>query len=68
MTQSQINKLAMFQACNQYLIENQPVWDAIPVVHSYRHKLSAIQLAIKETALEQDAAQVHISKSQMSRP
>jgi hypothetical protein len=63
MTQEQINRLEMFEACNRFLDEQLAVWNAVPIISRYKTQLTELIAAIKEEALRQDAAQVFISSS-----
>lgn len=63
MKQSQINRSAMYSATNSYLDTHSAVWNAIPVVNTYKSKLVEIMSNIKSKALDQEAAQVFVGAS-----
>lgn len=63
MNQRQINRLEMFKATDDYLNSQSSVWTPIPIIGTYKTKLTEIIDTIKSTAQDQDAAQVFISSS-----
>ncbi|WP_420578493.1 hypothetical protein [Ekhidna sp.] len=63
MRQSQINRLEMMQDTNTYLDANTAIWSAIPILTTYKSELSQIIDDIRQSAQDQEAAQVFISKS-----
>lgn len=64
MNQVQNKKFAMLQATNKYLNDNHSVVEGIPIAGTYRSKLMALEIAIRETAIKQGQSKVYISKSQ----
>ena len=67
MNQSQNNRLEMQESTDLYLGKNLDKWDAIPVVHTYRNRLSELTASIKNNAGKQEASKVFISKSLVGR-
>lgn len=63
MKQSEINKLEMMVATNDYMDAHSPVWNSIPIIGTYKNELTVRVDAIKAAAIDQVAAKVYIGKS-----
>ncbi|MEQ8626201.1 hypothetical protein [Ekhidna sp.] len=63
MNQRQINKVEMMETTNNYLDANTAIWSAIPIITSYKNRLSQVIDELKTAAQDQDAAQVFIGSN-----
>ena len=63
MNQRQINKVEMMETTNNYLDANTAIWSAIPIITSYKNRLSHVIDELKTAAQDQDAAQVFIGSN-----
>ncbi|MEO1255275.1 MAG: hypothetical protein AAFY41_10375 [Bacteroidota bacterium] len=63
MDKRQTNKLEMMETTNTYLDANTAAWSAIPIVSTYKNRLSQAIDGIKTAAQDQEAAQVFIGSS-----
>lgn len=63
MTRDQINRLEMAQATNTYLDTHAAVWNAIPIISSYKTTLIETIQGIQEASLKQESSQVFIGGS-----
>ncbi|GGX07458.1 hypothetical protein [Aquimarina muelleri] len=64
MKQTQINRLEMAQATDNHLNLHTAIWNTIPVFGETKNRLAQLISEIKETAKDQNEAQVFIGSSQ----
>lgn len=63
MTNNQIAQVEMFRSTLSFMDNHSAVWNAIPIVNTYKTRLSEITEAIEESAKDQEESKVAIGQS-----